>query len=61
MTRTSINKEKLPDIDAEEIEIFPHGDATMSRIGVLKFSKGMSKLELDEGQLPYRSMNPERR
>ena len=46
MARASIKKESLPDVGVEEIEIFPYGEATMPRIGVLKFAKGTSKLEL---------------
>lgn len=61
MARASIKKESLPDVGVEEIEIFPHGDATMPRIGVLKFHKGTSKLELDPGQPQYRSMNAEKK
>lgn len=60
MARASIKKESLPDVGVEEIEIFPYGEATMPRIGVLKFAKGTSKLELDPGQPQYRSMNSEK-
>ena len=61
MSKAIIKKEALPDIGVEEIEIFPHGDATMSRIGVMKFSKGTSKLILDPGQPEYRSMNEDKK
>ena len=61
MARAIIRKGSLPDVGVEEIEIFPYGEATMPRIGVLKFAKGMSRLELDPGQPQYRSMNSEKR
>lgn len=57
MPRAKINKGKLPDIEVEEIEIYPDGDKTRPRIGVLRFSKGLSRMELDPGMLPYLSMN----
>lgn len=59
MAKAIIKKESLPDVGVEEIEIFPYGEATLPRIGVLAFSKGTSKLTLDPGQPEYRSMNSE--
>jgi hypothetical protein len=56
MKKAKILKESMPDFDKEEVEIFPFGDATMPRIGVMKFNKGTSNLVLDEGQPPYRKM-----
>lgn len=57
MAKLTVKRESAKDNPLEEIEIYPDGDATRPRIGVLKFNKGMSNLVLDEGQLPYRSMN----
>lgn len=56
MKKAKILKESMPDFDKEEVEIFPFGDATMPRIGIMKFNKGTSNLVLDEGQPPYRKM-----
>lgn len=59
MAKLHFSREKLPEYSGEDIEIYPDGDKTQKRIGVIKFSKGMSNLILDEGQLPYQSMNKE--
>lgn len=57
MGKIQLSREKLPEYSGEDIDIYPDGDKTQKRIGVLKFSKGMSNFVLDEGQLPYKSMN----
>jgi len=57
MAKVKISREKLPDCTESEIIIYPDGDRSRPRIGVLKFEKGLSKLELDPGFSPYRSMN----
>jgi hypothetical protein len=57
MPKIKMSKEKLPDSEQSEIEIYPDGDKSRPRIGVLKIEKGMSRMTLDEGQLPYISMN----
>jgi hypothetical protein len=61
MAKLHFSREKMPEYNGEDIEIFPDGDKTQKRIGVLKFNKGMSNLVLDEGQLPYKSMNEGRK
>lgn len=61
MAGAIVRKGSLPDVGVEEIEIFPHGDATLPRIGVMTFSKGTSRLVLDPGQPEYRSMNLEKK
>lgn len=57
MPKVKITKCQTPDSQVSEIEIYPDNDKSRSRIGVLKIEKGMSRMTLDEGQLPYRSMN----
>jgi len=57
MPRVKISREKLPESESSEINIYPDGDESRPRIGVLKIDKGMSRMTLDEGQLPYISMN----
>jgi hypothetical protein len=52
-----ISREKLPDSGQTEIEIYPDGDKSRPRIGVLKIEKGMSRMTLDPEILPYQSMN----
>jgi hypothetical protein len=55
MPKLKVSKEKIADPEQTEIEIYPDGDKTRPRIGVLKIEKGMSKMTLDPGILPYRS------
>jgi hypothetical protein len=57
MPRVKISREGLPESESSEINIYPDGDESRPRIGVLKIDKGMSRMTLDEGQLPYVSMN----
>jgi hypothetical protein len=57
MSNLKISREKLPDPEQTEIEIYPDGDKSRPRIGVLKIEKGMSRMTLDPGILPYQSMN----
>jgi len=57
MPRVKISREGLPESESSEINIYPDGDESRPRIGVLKIDKGMSRMTLDEGQLPYTSMN----
>ena len=57
MPKIKMSKEKLPDSEQSEIEIYPDGDKSRPRIGVLKIEKGMSRMTLDAGILPYQSMN----
>lgn len=61
MAKLNISRNKLPDVEVDQIEIYPDGDKSRPRIGVLKFNKGMSNLVLDEGQLPYQSMSEDKR
>lgn len=55
MPKVKISREALQDAESNEIEIFPDGDKTRPRIGVLKIDKGKSNLVLDPGILPYQS------
>lgn len=57
MPKIKISRTQSPDVEMDEVAIYPDGDSSKPRIGVLKFNKGTSKFELDEGILPYRSMN----
>ena len=57
MAKLIVKRELAKDLDGDEISIYPDGDTSLPRIGVLKLNKGMSNLILDEGQLPYRRMN----
>lgn len=57
MPKVRISKDIYPDLEPSEIEIYPDGDKTRPRIGVLKIEKGKSNLILDPGQSPYKSMN----
>lgn len=56
MAMVKITKEKLPDFAESEVNIYPNGDSSLPRIGVLKFERGTSKLTLDSGFLPYQSV-----
>ena len=55
MPKVKVSREKLPDPDKTEVEIYPDGDKSLPRIGVLKIEKGMSKMTLDPDILPYQS------
>jgi hypothetical protein len=55
MTKLKVTRDALPDPESSEIEIYPNGDKSLPRIGVLKIDKGKSNLILDEGILPYQS------
>lgn len=55
MPNVRISRDKLPDPENAEMEIYPDGDSSRPRIGVLKFEKLGSKLILDPGFLPYQS------
>lgn len=55
MPKVKISKTTLPDSSIFEIEIYPDGDKSRPRIGVLKIEKGMSRMTLDPGILPYQS------
>jgi hypothetical protein len=55
MANVKISRDKLPDPVDTEIEIYPDGDKSLSRIGVLKIEKGMSRMTLDPGILPYQN------
>ncbi len=56
MAMVKISREKLPDFGGTEVNIYPDGDTSLPRIGVLKFERGTSKLMLDSGFLPYQSV-----
>lgn len=55
MPKVKIARETLPDSESSEVDIYPDGDKTRPRIGVLKIDKGKSNLTLDPGILPYQS------
>jgi hypothetical protein len=55
MPNLRISRENLPDPDVTEMEIYPDGDKSCPRIGVLKFEKLGSKFILDPCFLPYQS------
>ena len=55
MPKVKISKDTHPDLEPCEIEIYPDGDKTRPRIGVLKIEKGRSNFILDEGLLPYQN------
>lgn len=55
MPNVKISKNKLPEPEKMEFEIYPDGDASRPRIGVLKLEKLGSKFILDPGFLPYQS------
>jgi hypothetical protein len=55
MPRVKISREALPESESPEINIYPDGDESRPRIGVLKIDKGKSNLILDPGILPYQS------
>lgn len=61
MAKLHFSREKMPEYSGEDIEIYPDGDKSQTRIGILKFNKGISNLVLDEGQLPYKSMNEDKK
>jgi hypothetical protein len=55
MPNVKISRDKLPDPENSEMDIYPDGDKSLPRIGVLKFEKLGSKFILDPGFLPYQS------
>jgi hypothetical protein len=55
MPKLRVSKEALPESQSSEIDIYPDGDKSRPRIGVLKIDKGKSNLILDPGILPYQS------
>lgn len=55
MPKVKISRTTLPDPSVSEVEIYPDGDKSKPRIGVMKFDKGKSNLILDDGILPYQS------
>lgn len=61
MAKLKISREATLDAAETEINIYPDGDKSLPRIGILKIEKGMSRMTLDEGQLPYVSMNDVKR
>jgi len=55
MPKVKISKTQIPDPEVTEINIYPDGDNSLPKIGVLKIEKGKSNMTLDPGFLPYRS------
>jgi hypothetical protein len=55
MPKVKVTREALPESESSEIDIYPDGDKSRPRIGVLKIDKGKSNLILDPGVLPYQS------
>jgi hypothetical protein len=55
MANVKISRDKTPDPIETEINIYPDGDESRPRIGVLKIEKGMSRMTLDPGILPYQN------
>ena len=53
MPNVKISREKIADPEQKEYEIYPDGDTSRPRIGVLKIEKVGSKFYLDPGFLPY--------
>ncbi len=55
MPKVKVTRDPLPDSESSDIDIYPDGDKSRPRIGVLKIDKGKSNLILDPGILPYQS------